>query len=249
MRLGALLVPSDGGNANSVAEQAQAIEAAGFDSVWSAQAMGRGFMMHDPFISLTTAAAVTEKVELGVAILQLPLYNATDVALKAFSLSQVSGGRFLLGVGAGSTEADYQVHRQDFSERFKVFNAKLAQLREAFMSGSAGEGQLAPWANVTGGPPIFFGTWGKNVQRAAEEFNGWIASGMHRTPMECADALEGYRDAGGGRAIVSTIQVMPDMDLGVLKSDLSIYADAGFDDAVVMIFPGGPSLDEVRALV
>lgn len=249
MRMGALLVPSDGGNANSIADQAREIESAGFDSVWSAQAMGRGFMMHDPFISLTTAAAVTEKVELGVGILQLPLYNATDVALKSFSLSQVSGGRFLLGVGAGSTESDYQIHRQAFSERFRLFNESLDQLREALMAGSAGGGHLAPWARVTGGPPLFYGTWGKNVQRAAEEFNGWIASGMHRTPKECADAIQGYRDAGGGRAIVSTIQVMPDIDLGALKADLTIYAEAGFDDAVVMVFPGGPSLGQVRALV
>lgn len=41
----------------------------------------------------------------------------------------------------------------------------------------------------------------------AGEFDGWIASGMYRSPAECVDALTGYRVSGGGRAIVSTIQV------------------------------------------
>ena len=72
---------------------------------------------------------------------------------------------------------------------------------------------------------------------------------MHRTPKECGEALKVYRGAGGGRAIVSTIRVMPGDDLGALRDDLSFYSDAGFDDAVVMVFPGSASLDEVRALV
>ena len=48
MRLGALLTPADGLNPHHLVEEAKAIEAAGFDSLWSAHAMGRGFMMHDP---------------------------------------------------------------------------------------------------------------------------------------------------------------------------------------------------------
>ena len=248
MRMGALLVPGDGADAATIATQAKNIEAAGYDGVWSAQAMGRGFMMHDPFISLTTAAAVTDRVELGVAILQLPLYNATDVALKSLSLAQVSDGRFILGVGAGSTETDYGIHRQDFAARFQLFNEKVTELKEAFEEGTAGGGSLSTWAAVKA-PQLAFGTWGKNVARAATEFDVWIASGMHRSPAECAAALKGYRASGGNRAIVSTIGVMPDTDLGKLREDLNIYAEAGFDDAVVMVIPGGHDIETVRSLV
>ncbi len=249
MRLGALLTVTDGSHPRQLADQARDLEAAGFSSIWSAQAMGRGFMMVDPLLALTAAATVTEQAELGTAILQLPLYNASDIALKAFSLQLLSGNRLLLGVGAGSTEADYQVHRQDFKTRFKVFEERLQQLRDTFADGSANGGNLAPPEPVRGGAPLFFGTWGKNVARAANEFDGWIASGMHRTPEECAQALQGYRTAGGQRAVVSTIIITPDTDLAEMRDRLSGYADAGFDDAVVMIMPGGPSLDEVRALV
>ena len=249
MRLGALLTPTNDSNPNALADQAKAFEAAGYTSIWSAQAMGRGFLMTDPFIALSVAAAVTSKVELGTAILQLPIYNPTDVALKAFSLMQVSGGRFLLGVGAGSTESDYVIHGEEFGARFDRFNKCLAELRETLASGAAKGGEIKPGTNLVGGPPLFYGTWGKNVARAAREFNGWIASGMHRTPDECATALIDYRAGGGKRAIVSTIQVHSKTDLGELGNRLEGFEAAGFDDAVVMILPGGPPIDDVRALI
>lgn len=249
MRLGALLTPSDGADPNDLANQARQLEEAGYSSIWSAQAMGRGFMMVDPLIALACAATATDKVELGTAIVQLPLYNPTDVALKAYSLKMLSGDRFLLGVGAGSTAADYQIHRTDFKSRFKSFEQCLEHLRGTFADGSANGGHLTPPAAAAGGPPILFGTWGKNVERAATEFDGWIASGMHRTPAECAAALQGYRAGGGKRAIVSTIRVLPDTDLEELRDTLLAYEQAGFDDAVVMIMPGGPSSEQVRALL
>jgi len=46
MRLGALLTPAGGLNPHHLVEEAKAIEAAGFDSLWSAHAMGRGFMVY-----------------------------------------------------------------------------------------------------------------------------------------------------------------------------------------------------------
>ncbi|MFT6437279.1 MAG: alkanesulfonate monooxygenase SsuD [Candidatus Azotimanducaceae bacterium] len=249
MRLGALLTPSIGAEPMALANQASALEKAGYSSIWTAQAMGRGFLMTDPFIALSVAAAVTTKVELGTAVLQLPLYNPTDIALKAFSLMQVAGNRLLLGVGAGSTESDYTIHRQDFSARFKTFSTCIAELKATFVEGQANGGAINPPASIASGPPVLFGTWGKHVVSAASEFDGWIASGMHRSPAECAEALERYRAAGGSRAIVSTIQVTAATDLKELKTRLEGYEKVGFDDAVVMIMPGGPAIEAVRDLV
>jgi len=249
MNLGALLSVFDGSDPDSITNQAQNLESAGYKSIWSAQAVGRGFMMTDPFIALSVVASVTQRVELGTAILQLPLYNPTDVAVKAMSLQQVSGNRLILGVGAGSTKVDFQVHNLNFENRFLSFESHLTALRGSLSDGKAGNGNLNPWSSVQDGPPIFFGTWGKNVTRAATEFDGWIASGMHRTPEQCAAAMLGYKAAGGNRAIVSTIQVTPKEDLGRLKAKLDAYADAGFDDAVVMFMPGAQLLDEVMMLV
>ena len=100
MRLGALLGPVNPADSTALAEQATMLEKEGYASLWAAQALGRGFMHTDPFIALSVAAAVTKKVELGTAILQLPLYNPVDIAHKSFSLLQASGNRLVLGVGA-----------------------------------------------------------------------------------------------------------------------------------------------------
>ncbi|HKI73330.1 MAG TPA: LLM class flavin-dependent oxidoreductase, partial [Pseudomonadales bacterium] len=188
MRLGALLSPPDGTDSGSIHAQARTFEAEGYSSIWSAHAMGRGFMLADPLIALTIAAAVTTQVELGTGILQLPLYNPTDIALKSWTLALVSGGRFVLGVGAGSTEADYRVHRQSFTNRFRQFDTALASLQETFRTGEVDGVSLAPWQGVAP-PKILFGTWGRRVERAARAFDGWLASGMHRSVEECAGAL------------------------------------------------------------
>lgn len=249
MRLGALLTFARDGEPGDIVHQATRYESEGFESIWTAHAMGRGFILTDPFIALAAVASVTHRVEIGTAILQLPLYHPTDMALKVWSLQQLSGGRFLLGVGAGSTEADYRIHQAAYPERFSAFNEKLARLRNIFETGQAENTDLSPWPSVQGPPPIFYGTWGKGVARAAGEFDGWIASGMHRSPAECAEALKGYRDAGGGRAIVSTIQLSGDTDLGAFREMLQGYEAAGFDDAVVMFLAGAPDPSVVRAMI
>lgn len=205
--------------------------------------------MHDPLLALTAAAAVTTRVELGTGILQLPLYHPADVVLKVLTLLQIAGDRLLLGVGAGSTQADYALHDQVFSRRFHQMEISLKALRQGFASGQVGNGDVGLPLNLKGGPPLLLGTWGQNVKRAATEFDGWIASGLHRTPVECGEALKAYQAAGGQRAIVSTILVMGNTDIGALREQLTSYAEAGFDDAVLMVYPGAPSLEALRALV
>jgi len=250
MRLGALLGPvGNSAGAGFLAGQARAYVAEGFDSLWAAQAVGRGFMITDPLIALTVAAAVTEEVELGTAVVQLPLYAPGDLAQRVFSLMQIAGNRLTLGVGAGSTAADFRVFDRSYESRFADFNRGVAALRELFATGRREGIDLCPWPSVLGGPPLLLGSWGAGVERAAGQFDGWIASGAYRSPDEVIDALGRYRHAGGGRAIVSTIQLGPATDLGEMRETLARYAEAGFDDAVVMLMPGGPTAAKARGLV
>ncbi len=252
MRLGALLGPVLDTGPNELADQARQLEAAGYESLWSAQAIGRGFMITDPLIALTVAATVTTAIELGTAIVQLPLYHPTDLAHRVLSLQQVTGPRLLLGVGAGSTEHDFDAFERDFRVRFREFDESLTELEVAFQTGANATAELSPWRSVEGGPPIYFGTWSGGVERAATQFAGWIASGHYRTPDELEEALKRYRGArsdGGGRAIVSTIQLPARKSLGEVADLLGRFEEMGFDDAVVMFLPGGVSPEEVRGLV
>jgi alkanesulfonate monooxygenase SsuD/methylene tetrahydromethanopterin reductase-like flavin-dependent oxidoreductase (luciferase family) len=250
MKLGALLGPVTAADSTrSLAEQARRYAGAGFESLWSAQAVGRGFMLMDPFVALTVAATVTDKLEIGTAVLQVPLYHPMDLAHRIFSLRQLCGDRLLCGVGAGSTRQDFAAFGRDYTRRFSSFAAGMAQLREIFATGRLAEADLSPWPAVRGGPPLLLGSWGKGVETAATAYDGWIASAAYRSPTEVVAALARYRACGGGRAIVSTIQLGPSADLGQTKAMLEQFAAAGFDDAVVMLLPGGPSADAVRALV
>ncbi len=250
MNIGALLGPVvDAGSPRLLAEQAREYAGEGFTSLWTAQAIGRGFMVTDPFVAMTVAATVTEDVEIGSAILQLPLYQSADLAHRVLSLQQICGDRLLLGVGAGSTANDFAAFGRSFEARFRDFTTTLADLRTFVDTGEANGTKLSPWPAVLGKTKFLFGTWGKGVARAATDFDGWIASGMYRSVDELEVAAAAYQQAGGGRAIVSTIQVGADSDLGELRERFARYAAAGFDDAVVMLMPGSPSMAEVRVLV
>ena len=250
MRLGALLGPVTGNSpGNLLAEQARTYANEGFDSLWSAQALGRGFMLTDPFVSLSIAASAAEDVEIGTAVVQAPLYDPMDLAHRIFSLHQVCGSRLIMGLGAGSTPSDFDAFSRPFETRFEDFRDVVGALREIFRTGGNEHGDLSPWPSVQGGPPLFLGSWGKGVERAARDFDGWIASAHYRTVEQVIAALGRYREAGGGRAIVSTIQLPAGTDLGELRDRLARYAEAGFDDAVVFILPGGPQPGAVRRLV
>ena len=250
MRLGALLGPVTGeAPADWLAEQARTYAGEGFDSLWSAHALGRGFMLTEPFVALSVAATAAEGVELGTAVLQAPLYHPVDLALRIFSLHQICGERLVIGLGVGSTQSDFAALDRPFASRFDDFSSMTGVLREILRTGRHQGADVTPWPAVRGGPPLYLGTWGKGVERAAAEFDGWIASAHYRSAAQVIAALGRYRQAGGGRAVVSTIQLPPGTDLGELKAKLDRFAEAGFDDAVVLILPGGPSPESVRQLV
>jgi alkanesulfonate monooxygenase SsuD/methylene tetrahydromethanopterin reductase-like flavin-dependent oxidoreductase (luciferase family) len=251
MKLGALLGPVPPNAAPTfLAEQARAFAGEGFESLWSVQAVGRGFMVGDPFVTLSIAASVTQRIEIGTAVIQVPLYHPVDLAHRVFSLMQVCGERLLFGVGAGSTQKDFDAFGRDHANRFSAFTRNVADLRRLFADGRLGDVDLSPWPGVRGGPPMLLGAWGgSGVERAARSYAGWIASAAYRTPDEVVSALARFRRAGGRRAIVSTIQIGASTDLGRTKDMLARFAHAGFDDAVVMLMPGGPSADAVRRLI
>ena len=250
MKLGAILnVIDEPGNPRAIAERAKAYADLGFEGLWTAQAVGRGFMVHDPLMSLAVAAAVTDDIVLGTAVLQVPLYHPLDLAHRIFCLKQMAGDRLLLGVGAGSTDKDFHAFDRDYDRRFKSFRQILADMREVFASGRLGDKNLSPWPEVQGTPKILLGSWGQGVMRAAQQFDGWIASAMYRSADEIQGALDTFSEAGSGTSVVSTIRVDANTDLGELKARLARFADMGFDHAVVVQMGNKPSAKALRRLV
>lgn len=250
MRLGAVLTPfSAEREQRPLADRAVRYAQAGFSSLWAAQSIGRGVFMGDPFVALAVAASVTQDdIELGTGIIQVPLYHPVELAHRVLSLAEVCGPRLILGVGAGSNEADFRALDRNFADRLAVLHERLEALRSLLETGVWGHVSLQPLPEFHR-PPIFYGTWGGDVERAATGFDGWIASARFRAAEGLRDRVQRYRAAGGKRAIVTTIIVGPDTDLGKLADRLVRYADDGFDDAVIMFMPGAPAPERIRALL
>lgn len=248
MQPGAILGPVQGDDPRSLADQARQLEQEGFGSLWAVQTVGRGFMFPDPLLALAVAASVTDTVRLGTAVLQVPLYHPMDLAHRVFSLQQTCGDRLILGVGAGSTEADFNAYGRDYGQRFRQLDDSVSELRTIFASGGNGTSDLSPWPSVRGGPSVYLGSWGKGVGRAAREYDGWIASANYRTVDEIEVAAARYRALGGGASVVSTIQVNGKTDPGELREKLVRFDEAGFDDAVFLLQPDAPPPSTLLAL-
>jgi alkanesulfonate monooxygenase SsuD/methylene tetrahydromethanopterin reductase-like flavin-dependent oxidoreductase (luciferase family) len=237
VRLGATLVHLSDAAPFPVARWADRLVTAGFESLWTPHIIGRGSLVPDPFVTLATAAAVTSGVELGTATVQVPLYHPADLAHRVLSLMAECGGRLTLGVSPGSTEADFATLDRDYRTRFATLHRNAGRLRVLLDEGAGRR------------PALLLGSWGANVERAARDFDGWLASGYRRTPDQIIAAHERYRAAGGQRAIVCAIPVTSRDDLEPAGQALRRYERAGFDDAVVLFGADGPEPEEVRALL
>jgi alkanesulfonate monooxygenase SsuD/methylene tetrahydromethanopterin reductase-like flavin-dependent oxidoreductase (luciferase family) len=251
MRLGATLAHLSPGPPIAIAEYARRLVGEGFESLWIPQVIGRGFLVPDPFVTLAVAATATATstggVELGTATLQVPLHHPADLAHRMLALMSVCGDRLTFGVSPGSTAVDYATFDRDHATRFRTFDENLARLRVLLTEGRDERADVAPRpARV---PPLLLGSWGAKVEKAAREFDGWLASGYRSTPDAIVAAHERYRAAGGRRAAVCAIPLRADADLGPTGEALHRYTEAGFDDAIVLIEPGGPDPGRVRALL
>ena len=194
-------------SAADVMARAQLIERLGFDGIWFGDSIGRTERPRpDSLMTLAVAAAATEHVELGTAILQVPLRYPVELAQRLLTLHALAKGRFSAGLGAGSTRDDFAAVGVDYDSRFQVLADALVTMRRLFAGEQVGAANLQPWPNTVGGPPILIGSWasGQWVRRAAREFDGWIGSG--RTSFRLiAEGIQRYRDAGGTRAVLGTV--------------------------------------------
>jgi len=239
---------------SGLAEAARHIEAAGFSSAWTFDAIGRGSLLPDPLTALAIAGTVTRNIELGTGILQVPLRNPVELAQRALTTHLASGGRLRLGVGAGSTPADFAALGIDFASRFRVLDASLAIMRRLWAGERVGDASLAPvWPAVAGGPPILIGSWAgsKWIVRAAKEFDGWVGSGARSTWGLLRQGIARFRELGGKRAIVTNVVVdlesqasSPDgpddpCDLkcsrDAARKRLHVLCELGFDDVVLVV--------------
>ncbi len=88
----------------------------------------------DPFSLLAYLAGRTRRIHVGASVIVLPYRNALVAAKAAATVDQVSGGRFIFGVGVGWDEAEFVDLRLPFRERGRLSNDYIRAIKAAWAS-------------------------------------------------------------------------------------------------------------------
>lgn len=195
--------------AGAMADYARRIEAAGFPGIWVGDSLGRGRPTLDPLTALAALSTVTERVELGIGVLQVSLRHPIELAHRVQSVQALSGGRLRLGVGSGSTRADFELLGGDYDSRFRTLRNALTTMHRTWRGEPVNGGALSIWPGCEGGPPVLIGAWRSPrwITLAAEQYQGWTPSGRYSSWQDLEAGMRIYRQAGGTNAVLANVAV------------------------------------------
>ena len=183
------ITPGEFQTAEAVKDMAQAMEDAGVDACYvtdhpapdAAWLHANGHDTLDPFTALSFVAANTTKLMLHTNILVMAYRNPFVTAKMAASLQVLSGGRFILGAGAGYQKTEFEALGVDFHKRGKLFDEAIDTIHMAWNGGvvvKEGMGFNAignePRPVPSPKPPIWIGGGSPAaVKRSAMRGDGW----------------------------------------------------------------------------
>jgi len=205
----------------------------------------------DPFVCLSVAAAVTERISIATGVLLLPEHNPVVVAKQAASLDRISGGRFVLGVGIGWSAEEFAALGVPFEGRGARTVEYVAAMRRiwgedvATFAGahvSFDRIRVHPKPERPGGVPVFFGGNGdRALERVAAHGDGWygfyldgVAAVRDRVETLAGMCAE-HRSGPAPTVAVSVIGCDP--------SDRAELAAIGVDELVIVDAPPAAAED------
>jgi len=174
-------------------EMARAAEDIGLDSIWVGDHLlyryedqpARG--PWEAWTQLAAIAAVTERVELGPLVAATSFHNPGMLAKKAATLDEISGGRLILGLGAGWNEAEYVAYGFPFDHRVSRFEEAFTIIRTLLHDGrgdfhgtyySLTDAELLPRGPRPDGPPLMVGSIGERMLAITlpwvQSWNAWF---------------------------------------------------------------------------
>jgi probable F420-dependent oxidoreductase len=131
-----------GANPNALRHWAQIAEAVGYDfamisdhvAITPDVAAQYPAPFYDPFVTLAWLAAQTRRIELGTTVTILPYRHPLQTARMAANIDQLSGGRFILGVGVGWAKQEFAALGVPFERRGALTNQYLETILQAWAS-------------------------------------------------------------------------------------------------------------------
>ncbi|MBB3731809.1 LLM class F420-dependent oxidoreductase [Nonomuraea dietziae] len=212
----------------------QEAERLGYDSAWASEGYGV-----DPATTLAWLAAGTERIALGTGVIQMSSRTAVATAMAAATVDRVSGGRFLLGLGASGPQVSEGWHGQRYERPLAHLRDYVAVVRTALEQRPVeheGPSIVLPLPDSRGkaltmtiGPvrqplPVHLAAMGpKAVELAGEVADGWLP--IHFPPEHLADTLAHLR-AGAARAgrDAARVEVSP-MVMAMVDDDADYARD------------------------
>ena len=217
----------------------------------------------DPFVALAAAAAATERVLLGTGICLIAQREPIVTAKAVATLDQLSGGRFVLGIGFGWNADELEHHGVTMPERRDVTRERMLAMRALWgeeqaefhgqhvdFSPSWSWPKPAPGPTFAGPPVLVGGAAGPKMFTAIAEYaDGWIPIGGRGIRAALPELHEACESIGRDP---STLRIVP---FGTIPDagKLDYYASLGIEEIVLRVPSGDadtvlPLLDQFAAL-
>ena len=233
---------------DSIRRAAIQAEELGFDDVWVSEHIivpkDGGYPpspnFWDPVLTLAWAAAATSRVRLGTSVLVLPLRHPLPLAKELATLQNLSGGRLILGAGAGWLEAEFEALGVPFKERGRRMDEGIAMMRAVWSQDpvtfeskwipakiESMRSQPQPLVPI----PIWIGGSSDAAVKRALRLDGWHGSRI--APDKAAAVVKRFRAERPGEDFTISIRVNCNAgNVGGMRDALAAYRDAGIQHAM-----------------
>ena len=233
------------------AELGRALEERGFESLWNPEHShiplsrktpfpGGGdlpkmyYDAMDPFVTLTAAAAATKTLKIGTGVCLVIQRDTIQTAKLVASIDQISGGRFLFGIGGGWNQDEMEDHGAVYATRFKRMREQIEAMKAIWTEAKPEyHGDIVDFPAMmtwpkpvqTPLPVIVGGAFPHAARRAVRYGNGWVPI-AGRGNIE--DTIPLYKEmlAEAGRSLadapITMFGVQPDADLVKRYRDMGV---------------------------
>jgi len=260
---------------------ARAVEDGGYESLWIPEhpvipvgfktpVPGGGTLPEhygrwvDPFVALSIAAAVTKRIKLATGICLLPEREPLITAKAVASLDLYSGGRVVLGVGAGWLREETEAMGANFGSRWKRLRETVEAMRVCWTEPEPSyNGELVQFPALRCEPkplqkpypPILLGGHGPKVlERVARTYDGWmpLVPNPESLKRDVTMLKKLAADQGRKAGTLHITALVDPHESGPSLEDLKKYADAGasrvvlFSQRMAIAIADGAAIESIK---